>query len=172
MLRKLTVAAAVFVALAGTALAAPADYKVEARGKPKGTGSDLIVKVTNTKTGQPVTDAKVYFFETFQGAKGGTQTVSKVLPSDGKGNFSESLPWSRPHLTISEAQYGPSARGINVTQKLMRLAAQGGLPIEINPAMFNLDPHAPEAWELTIAWRTADGEMRRTLRDDSILTWP
>lgn len=92
--------------------------------------------------------------------------------SDGKGNFSESLPWSRPHLTISEAQYGPSARGINVTQKLMRLAAQGGLPIEINPAMFNLEPHAPEAWELTIAWRTADGEMRRTLRDGSILTWP
>jgi len=87
MLRKAVVSAVLAVGLAGAALAAPSDYKVEARGKPKGTGSDLIVKVLNTKTGQPVTDAKVYFFETYQGAKGGTQTVSKVLPSDGKGAY-------------------------------------------------------------------------------------
>jgi hypothetical protein len=87
MLRTIAVAAAFAVALAGAAVAAPGDYKVEARGKPKGTGSDLIVKVLNTKTGQPVTDAKVYYFATHQGAKGGTQTTSKVLPSDGKGAY-------------------------------------------------------------------------------------
>ena len=92
--------------------------------------------------------------------------------SDGKGNFSDSLPWPRPHLTVIEAQYGPNSRAINVTQKLMRLVSQGVLPMEISPAIFQLEPHVPEAWELTVAWRTADGEVRRTLRDGSVLTWP
>lgn len=63
--------------------------------------------------------------------------------SDGKGSFSESLPWSRPHLTILEAHYGLNAKGINVTQKLMRLVAQGSLPLEINPGIFQLEPHDP-----------------------------
>ena len=92
--------------------------------------------------------------------------------SDGKGNFSDSLPWPRPHLTVIEAQYGPNSRAINVTQKLMRLVSQGVLPMEISPAIFQLEPHVPEAWELTVAWRTSDGEVRRTLRDGSVLTWP
>lgn len=92
--------------------------------------------------------------------------------SDGKGGFSESMPWSRPQLTIIEAQYGPNAKGINVTYKLMRLASEGALPVEINPAIFQLEPHAPASWELTVSWRTATGEIRRTLHDGSILTWP
>jgi hypothetical protein len=87
MLRTIAVTAALAVALAGAAVAAPDDYKVEARGKPKGTGSDLIVKVLNTKTGQPVTDAKVYYFTTHQGGKTGQHTQSRVLPSDGKGAY-------------------------------------------------------------------------------------
>lgn len=92
--------------------------------------------------------------------------------SDGKGNFSESLPWPRPHMTLVEAQYGPNSKAINVTQKLMRLVSQGALPLEINPAMFQMEPHYPEAWELTVAWRTVEGEVRRTLRDGSIIAWP
>lgn len=92
--------------------------------------------------------------------------------SDGKGSFSESLPWPRPHMTLVEAQYGPNSKAINVTQKLMRLVAQGSFPMEINPAMFQLPPHFPESWELTVAWRTPSGEVRKTLRDGSVITWP
>jgi len=92
--------------------------------------------------------------------------------SDGKDGFSNSLPWSRPLLTLIGAQYGPNAQGINVTHKLLRIASESRLPIEIQPELFDLPPHAPAAWELTIAWRTSTGEIRRTLRDGSILTWP
>lgn len=92
--------------------------------------------------------------------------------SDGKDGFSDALPWPRPQLTIIEAQYGPNAKGINVTHKLLRIAARGEFPVEIRPELFGLDPHAPASWELTVGWRTATGETRATLRDGSILTWP
>lgn len=92
--------------------------------------------------------------------------------SDGRGGFSETLQWSRPLVTIVEAQYGPNAKGLNVTHKLMKLAANGRLPVEIQPEIFDLLPHAPAAWELTVAWRTPTGEVRRTLTDGSVLTWP
>lgn len=92
--------------------------------------------------------------------------------SDGKDGFSNSLPWSRPQLTMVEAQYGPNAQGYNVTYKLMRLASEGRLPIDIQPAIFGLDPHAPASWELTVSWRTPTGEIRRTLHDGSVITWP
>ncbi|HSI07917.1 MAG: SHD1 domain-containing protein [Rariglobus sp.] len=92
--------------------------------------------------------------------------------SDGKDGFSNSLPWSRPQLTLIEAQYGPNAQGINVTHKLLRIASSGRLPVEIQPELFDLLPHAPAAWELTVAWRTPTGEIRRTLRDGSVITWP
>jgi hypothetical protein len=88
MLRNVFATAALLCALSIPAMADPADYMVEARGKPKGTGSDLIVKVTNKKTTQLVTNAKVWYFSTKQAGKSGpTQTVSKELPSDGKGNY-------------------------------------------------------------------------------------
>ncbi len=92
--------------------------------------------------------------------------------SDGKGGFSESLEWSRSQLTLIEAQYGPNAQGINVTHKLLKIAARGDFPVEIQPELFDLLPHAPAAWELTVAWRTPTGEIRRTFRDGSVLTWP
>lgn len=92
--------------------------------------------------------------------------------SDGRGGFSETLDWPRPLVTIVEAQYGPNAKGLNVTHKLMKHAAQGRLPVEIQPELFDLPPHAPAAWELTVAWRTPTGEIRRTLTDGSVLTWP
>lgn len=92
--------------------------------------------------------------------------------SDGKGGFSNFLTWSRPQLTLIEAQYGPSAQGINVTHKLMRIASDGGLPGEIKPELFGLPPHGPAAWELTVSWRTPTGEIRRILRDGSVITWP
>jgi len=87
MLKSLIAAGALLVALAGTAVAAPADYTIEARGKPKGTGSDLIVKVLNVPSGKYVPNAKVWYFTTTQGGKGGAQTTSKLLPSDGKGAY-------------------------------------------------------------------------------------
>jgi hypothetical protein len=88
MLKHVLAVAAVVGVLSSPALADPADYLVEARGKPKGTGSDLIVKVTNKKTTQLVTDAKVWYFTTQQPGKSGpTKSVSKLLPSDGKGNY-------------------------------------------------------------------------------------
>ncbi|MBC8040806.1 MAG: hypothetical protein H7Y06_09705 [Opitutaceae bacterium] len=92
--------------------------------------------------------------------------------SDGKDGFSNSLPWSRPQLTLIEAQYGPNAQGLNVTHKLLRIASEGRLPVEIQPELFDLPPHAPATWELTVAWRTPTGEIRRTLRDGSVITWP
>ena len=88
MLKHMLMAAGLVCALSGPALADPADYAVEARGKPKGTGSDLIVKVMNTKSGKYVTDAKVWYFTSRQGLKGGpAQSVSKLLPTDGKGAY-------------------------------------------------------------------------------------
>ena len=88
MLRKVIAAATLFGLVSGASLAAPADYKVEARGKPKGNSSDLIVKVMNTPTGTYVTDAKVWYFSSRQSGKGTTQqVVSRELPSDGKGNY-------------------------------------------------------------------------------------
>jgi len=92
--------------------------------------------------------------------------------SDGKDGFSNSLPWSRPLITLIEAQYGPNAQGINVTHILLRIASENRLPVEIRPDLFNLPRHHPAAWELTVAWRTPTGEIRRTFRDGSILTWP
>jgi len=87
MLKRVVAAVGLLGLVAGTALAAPADYKVEARGKPKGTGSDLIVKVMNVPTGKYVTDAKVWHFSTKQAQKGPAQTVVRQLPADGKGNY-------------------------------------------------------------------------------------
>lgn len=92
--------------------------------------------------------------------------------SNGKGGFYDSLPWPRPQITIIYAKYGPLAKGINVTEKLLRLTANGRLPIEIQPVIFDLPAHLPESWDLTVAWRTATGEISRTLRDGSVLTWP
>jgi hypothetical protein len=92
--------------------------------------------------------------------------------SDGKDGFSNSLPWSRPQLTLIEAQYGPNAQGTNVTQKLLSIASSGRLPAEIKPELFDLQPHPAEVWELTVTWRTSSGEVRRTLRDGSVVTWP
>ncbi|MDF3057745.1 MAG: y domain 1 [Rariglobus sp.] len=92
--------------------------------------------------------------------------------ADGKNGLAEPLSWPRPQVTIVEAQYGPHAYGINVTYKLMSLASQNALPVEIKPETFGLSSHAPATWELTILWRTATGEVRRTLRDGASLTWP
>jgi hypothetical protein len=92
--------------------------------------------------------------------------------TDGKDGFSNFLPWSRPQLTFVEAQYGPSAQGINVTHKLMRLASESRLPVEIQPELFELPSHAPSSWELIVVWRTPTGEVRRTVRDGALLTWP
>ena len=92
--------------------------------------------------------------------------------TDATGQFSECLPWPRTHLTILDAKYGSPNVSFNVTHKLMGIASKGGLPVQINPSMFGFSPHAPESWELTVSWRTATGEMSRTLRDGSVLTWP
>ena len=89
-----------------------------------------------------------------------------------KGDFSDSLPWARPEVTIIEAQYGSRSERVNVTHKLMALGAQNKFPLEIQASTFKLPLHELEAWELTILWRTPTGEVRRTLRDGSVLTWP
>jgi len=88
------------------------------------------------------------------------------------GEFSESLPWSRPQTTIINAKYGSPNGSYNVTSKLMRMVAEGRLPLEISPGVFGFPPHPPESWELTVEWRTATGELSRTLHDGSVLTWP
>jgi len=88
------------------------------------------------------------------------------------GEFSETLPWPRPQTTIINAKYGSPNESYNVTSKLMNMVAMGRLPLEIAPGIFNFPPHLPESWELTVSWRTATGEMSRTLRDGSVLTWP
>ncbi|HSH93993.1 MAG TPA: hypothetical protein VK968_07595 [Roseimicrobium sp.] len=92
--------------------------------------------------------------------------------TDAKGQFSESLPWSRPHTTLIDGKYGSPNVSFNVTHKLMGIAARGGFPVQIDPSIFGFDPHKPESWELTVSWRTATGEISRTLRDGSVLTWP
>lgn len=92
--------------------------------------------------------------------------------SDGGKGGPDRLPWPRPQLTLVEAQYGPHAQGINVTHKLMSMASRGDLPVDIKPELFGLPSHTPAAWELLVVWRSATGEIRRTLRDGSTLAWP
>jgi hypothetical protein len=89
-----------------------------------------------------------------------------------QGEFAEKLPWPRPAVTPLEAQYGVNGYGYNVTSVILKLAANNQLPVEIQPELFGLPSHHPAAWELTVAWRTATGEIRRTIRDGSVLTWP
>ena len=102
---------------------------------------------------------------------------------DGKGGFSESLPWPRPGFTIIEARYGvnqkspsfgtavlenPNAGADNVTHLIMRFVSEGKLPLEICPTV--MLPH--QGNELSVLWRTPSGEVRQSLRDGSLLTWP
>gem|GEM_PF-2948607 len=86
--------------------------------------------------------------------------------------FIESMPWPKPDVTIVEAQYGPHAAGNNVTHKLMLMASQSRLPAVVGPELFDLPSHAPATWELSVLWRTATGEVRRTVRDGASLAWP
>lgn len=70
MFKNLITAVALAALTMGTALAAPDDYKVEGVAIPKGTSTELVVKVLNTKTGKYVTDAKVWHFSSHQMQKG------------------------------------------------------------------------------------------------------
>lgn len=92
--------------------------------------------------------------------------------TESEDTFTESMPWPNPGVTLIEAQYGPHAAGNNVTHKLMLLVSKKGLPVDLTPELFDLPPHIPAKWELSIAWRTATGEVRRTIRDGAAITWP
>jgi hypothetical protein len=89
-----------------------------------------------------------------------------------RGEFGNKLNWSRPSVTLAEVTYGPKGVGYNVTGSILKYASEDRLPIEIQPELFGLPPHLPAIWELTVAWRTSTGEIRRTIRDGSVLTWP
>jgi hypothetical protein len=92
---------------------------------------------------------------------------------NGSGTFIDQVPCPRIDTYIIDARYGLPSRRINVTRAMMGFLAEGRLPLTINPALFGLEPHAPDVWDVAVTWqRVGEGAMTRIVRDESILAWP
>ena len=93
MFKMLISATAISALVAGTALAAAGDYKLEGTATRKGSATELSVKVLNTKTGKYVDDAKVWHFSSHQMQKGPSPMELKhTAAPDGKGVYKVDLP--------------------------------------------------------------------------------
>lgn len=93
MSKKLLVIAVFAGLIAGSAVAAPADYKVEGAARVVGTSSELTVKLLNVPTGKYVKNAQVYHFSAHQMGKGPAfmQLRHSVAP-DGNDGYKIKLP--------------------------------------------------------------------------------
>lgn len=92
---------------------------------------------------------------------------------NGSGSFIDEVPCPRNDLYVIDARYGLTSRRINVTRAMMGHLADGRLPVTVTPALFGLEPHVPDVWDLAITWqRTGEGALTRVVRDGSILAWP
>lgn len=110
-------------------------------------------------------------FRTYQ--EGSLLNASHLSSFTGKnGELVDALKWPRSRVTLVEARYGPPDKVLNVTEKVMRLACEGSLPIQIGWELFDCRSHGSEVWDMTLVWRTPEGELRQTLRDGALLSIP
>jgi hypothetical protein len=84
MLRGLIAVASLVFAFSAAASGAPADHQIEARGKPKASHSDLIVKVKHVPSGKYVAGASVWYFTTTQGQKGAIDFEASAAGQQGR----------------------------------------------------------------------------------------
>ena len=92
---------------------------------------------------------------------------------NGSGRFIDEVPCPRTDCYVIDARYGLTSRRINVTRLMMGHVADGVLPVRVTPQLFNVPPHAPDVWDVTITWqRDGQGTLNRVVRDESILAWP
>jgi hypothetical protein len=93
MVKHLMAAATLSCLIASAALAAASDYKIEGTATPKGTSTELTLRVMNIKTGKHVTDAKVWHFSSHQMQKGPSPMELKHSAApDGKDAYKVELP--------------------------------------------------------------------------------
>jgi hypothetical protein len=92
---------------------------------------------------------------------------------NGSGAFLDEVGCPRNDLYVIDARYGLTSRRINVTRAMMGHLAAGSLPVTVSHALFDLPPHGPDVWDLTITWQRSNGSaFTRVIRDGSILAWP
>lgn len=93
MLKNVIAATALAGLIAGTAIAAPSDYKIEGVATPKGSATELVVKVLQVPTGKYVSDAKVWHFSSHLMAKGPSpMEMRHHAAPDGKDGYKVELP--------------------------------------------------------------------------------
>jgi hypothetical protein len=79
----------------------------------------------------------------------------------GNGEFVDETPWPRPDTLLLDARYGVTSYRVNVTQVMMKIIGAGEFPGEVGPAMFDLNDHSPDIWDLTLTWHHSDQDSSR-----------